>query len=82
MTIALASGARNSRTLLITPLPEIAQRPQCQFNRVAGLILAENETVMTPCADSRSKLSANFPKAVRYVQGSKRPPHLTCELLP
>jgi hypothetical protein len=57
-------------------------RPQCQFNRVADLLLAEKETVLTTLRGFPFEAFRQMPKAVGYMQGSRLAPQLTCELLP
>ncbi len=59
----------------------MARCVQCQIN-VAGLILVENETFMTTLRGLPFEAFGQFPKAVRYVQGSKLPPHLTPSCCP
>jgi hypothetical protein len=82
MRPVFSGGRRIRRTSLITPLPEVALRPQCQFNRVAGLIPVENKAALTTLRGFPFEAFRQMPKAVGYMQGSRLASQLTCELLP
>ena len=55
----IMGAGRQDQPKLFTPLREVARAPKLPINRVPGLILVENETVLASLLGFRSKLSAN-----------------------